>query len=130
MLFDEATDALWTAIGLGHSYRLATGFGTFAVETHTLYKAELLLGDATTAQSVVLGVDAKRLHVAHELHRERDGVVAAQQELMYLTVDLVTRRSVSWPAATRATLDAAAVAHAAIPRPAWVGRRIGLPPTG
>ncbi len=127
VLFDEATDALWQAIGLGESYRASTGCGTFAVETHTLYKAELLEGDATTAHSIVLGADRKRLHVAHELRRDRDGAVAALQELMYLTVDLSTRRSVPWPEATKASLDAASLAHARLPRPDWIGRRLALP---
>lgn len=128
VLFDEATDALWNAIGLGERYREATGCGTFAVETHTFYNAELLDGDATTAHSLVLGVDRKRLHIAHELRRDRDGVVAARQELMYLTVNLATRRSVPWPEAARTSLDAAAASHAGVPRPDWIGHRIALPP--
>ncbi len=127
VLFDEATDALWQAIGLGETYRDATGCGTFAVETHTLYKAELLEGDATTAHSFVLGADRKRLHIAHELRRDGDGAIAALQELMYLTVDLSTRRSVPWPEATMASLHAACLAHACLPRPDWVGRRLALP---
>ena len=127
VLFDEATDALWQAIGLGESYRLRTGCGTFAVETHTLYLAELVEGDGTLAESTIVGVDAKRLHIAHELRRERDGAVAARQELMYLTVDLSTRRSVAWPADTLAGLRHAAGVHNALPRPDWVGRRVALP---
>ncbi len=127
VLFDEATDALRRAIGLGEAYRVRTGFGTFAVETHTLYLAELVEGDATAAHSVVLGADRKRLHIAHELRRERDGVVAARQELMYLTVDLSTRRSVPWPEDTMAGLADAVAAHGVAARPDWVGRRIGLP---
>ncbi len=126
VLFDLATDALWPAIGLGSAYRGRTGLGTFAVETHTLYLGELVDGDETTSVSVVLGVDGKRLHVAHELRRARDGAVAARQELMYLTVDLVTRRSVPWPADTLAGLTAAAAAHAGV-RPDWVGRRVSTP---
>ncbi len=127
VLFDEATDALWQAIGLGEAYRHRTGCGTFAVETHTLYLGELLEGDATTAESLVIAVDAKRLHVAHELRRVRDGGIAARQELMYLTVDLATRRSVPWPAETRASLGAALAAHRAVALPDWVGRRIAMP---
>ena len=126
VLFDEATDALWTVLGLGDAYRARTGLGTFAVETHTLYLAELLDGDATIAHSLVLAADRKRLHIAHELWRDRDGAVAARQELMYLTVDLGTRRSVPWPADTFASLAAAQEAHASTARPDWVGRRIGL----
>ncbi len=130
VLCDEATDALWQAIGLGEAYRRQTGLGTFAVETHTLYLAELLDGDATTVDSLVLGVDAKRLHVAHELRRARDGATAARQELMYLTVDLSTRRSVAWPTDTLAALRRARAAHALAPRPDWVGRRVAMPTPG
>ena len=127
VLFDEATDALWQAIGLGEAYRRATGFGTFAVEAHTLYLAELLEGDESEAASLVLDADAKRLHVAHELRRLRDGVAVARQELMYLTVNLSTRRSVAWPEETLETLRAAAAAHGRVRRPEWVGRRVSMP---
>ena len=127
VLFDEATDALWQAIGLGEAYRRDTGYGTFAVEAHTLYVAELVEGDETEAVSFVLGIDAKRLHVAHELRRARDGAVAARQELMYLTVDLSARRSVAWPEPTLAGLRAAVAAHAGLPRPDWIGRRVAMP---
>jgi acyl-CoA thioester hydrolase len=127
VLFDEATDALWQAIGVGEAYRARSGCATFAAESHTLYMAELLLGDETTAHSLVLDVDAKRLHVAHELRRNHDDVVAARQELMFLNVDLATRRSAPWPAATLASLRDARDAHAAVRRPEWVGRRIAMP---
>ena len=127
VLFDVATDHLWQAIGLGEAYRVRTGFGTFAVETHTLYKAELVEGDGTSAASVVVGVDRKRLHIAHELRRDSDGAVAALQELMYLTVDLSTRRSVPWPDDTFAAIQLACRSHATLPRPDWVGRRIAMP---
>jgi acyl-CoA thioester hydrolase len=127
VLFDEATDALWRAIGVGEAYRAQTGCATFAAETHTLYKAELLLGDETTAHSLVLDADAKRLHIAHELRRTHDDVVAARQELLFLNVDLATRRSAPWPIDTLASLQAARAAHAGVPRPDWVGRRIAMP---
>ena len=122
---DMATDALWGAIGLGEDYA-ASGCGTFAVETHTMYVAELRQGDNTQASSLVLDVDAKRLHVAHELTRAADGAVSARQELLYLNVDLTTRRVVPWQAETLAELQAARTAHAHL-RPTWVGRRCAMP---
>ena len=126
VLLDVATDRLWNAVGLGEAYRVRTGFGTFAVETHTLYVGELREGDDTVALSTVLGVDAKRLHIAHELQLAAGGAVSCRQELMYLTVDLSTRRSVPWPADTLAGLKAAMRAHAGV-RPEWVGRRCAMP---
>lgn len=121
LLFDEATDALWQSLGLGDAIR-ATGSGTFAVETHTLYRAELMEREAVRVHSVVLAADGKRLHVAHEMRRERDGVISAQQELLYLCVDLATRRVTTWPG-EMATRLADRVGAA----PDWVGRRVAMP---
>lgn len=126
VLMDVATDALWDAIGLGGAYQAATGCGTFAVETHTLYVGELREGEDTGAASVVIGADAKRLHVAHELVKAADGAVSARQELLYLNVDLSTRQVVPWRAETLARLLAAQDAHARV-QPGWLGRRCAMP---
>jgi acyl-CoA thioester hydrolase len=126
LLFDWATDALWAPIGLGDELR-AIGRGTFAAESHTLYRAELLEAESVMIDSLVLGLDEKRLHVAHEMRRVRDDAVSAQQELMYLSVDLGTRRVAPWPGAVLALLREAEAAHAPLPRPGWVGRRVAMP---
>jgi acyl-CoA thioester hydrolase len=125
VLFDAATDALYEAIGLGRDYR-ATEHGTFAVETHTIYATELVLGDRARVTSQILGFDAKRLHLAHEMHRAADGALAAAQELLLLHVDLRVRKVVPWLPQVGPRLQAAAAVHAALPRPEWVGRRITL----
>ena len=121
LLFDEATDALWGPLGLGQAIR-AAGFGTFAVETHTQYRAELMEGETVGVRSAVLGADGKRLHVAHEMRRMRDGVVSAQQELLYLCVNMETRRAAAWPGEIGARL-AGRVGAA----PEWAGRRVMMP---
>lgn len=126
VLFDWATDALWARIGLGDAYR-SSGHGTFAAESHILYRAELAAKESVVVTAQILGLDAKRLHVAHEMRRVRDGVVAALQELMYLSVSLQTRHVVPWPETVFAGLRTAAEAHAALPRPDWVGRRVAMP---
>jgi len=125
VLFDWATDALWGAIGLGDPFR-ASGFGTFAAESHILYRAELLAGEAVTVTGRILGVDAKRLHVAYEMGKA-DGTLPAQQEIMYLCVHLGTRRVAVWPEPVAAGLHEAARDHAGLPRPDWVGRRLAMP---
>ena len=49
VLFDAGNGrALGRRSGSARHYRAATGFGTFAVETHTLYRAELLSRATTT----------------------------------------------------------------------------------
>ncbi|HYZ62153.1 MAG TPA: thioesterase family protein [Acetobacteraceae bacterium] len=126
MLFDWATDQLWDAIGLGETFRNA-GHGTFAAESHIFYRAELVAGETVAMTAQVLGADAKRLHVAHEMRRVGDGVVAAQQELMYLSVSLETRRVTPWPEPFASAVLSAAADHAALARPDWVGRRVAMP---
>jgi acyl-CoA thioester hydrolase len=127
VLFDFATDLLFEAIGIGRQYKEATGHGTFVVETHNRYERELLEGDRVRVASRILGADAKRLHLAHEMFRCADGARSATQELMFLSIDLTRRGVVPFlPEACAAVLCAAA-AHAVLPRPDWAGRHIAMP---
>ncbi len=127
VLFDYATDALFDAIGIGRQYKDRTGNGTFVVETHNLYERELLLGDRVRVSTQILGLDGKRLHLAHQMFMIGNAQRAATQELMYLHVDLATRRVTPFPDAVRERVAAAAAAHAALARPDWAGRRITMP---
>ena len=45
VVFDLATDALYTALDIGEAYREASGNSCFTAETHTLYEREVHLGD-------------------------------------------------------------------------------------
>jgi acyl-CoA thioester hydrolase len=127
VLFDYATDALFDALGIGLRYKEATNHGTFAVESHNLYERELLVGERVRITTQILGTDSKRLHFAHEMFSLASGQRAAAQELLYLHIDLVARRVVSWPAEVRERLAEAAAAHSRLPRPDWAGRRIAMP---
>ncbi len=122
VLFDAATDVLFDQIGLGAAYRESEAASLFAVETHTVYRRELLAGAQVRIDAQVLGVGAKRLHVAHEMF-DSDAACAATQKILFVHVSLRTRQSIvfSSPAALRLS--------SAVPKagpPAWVGRRIIL----
>ena len=127
VLFDYATDLLFDALDLGRPYRVATDNGTFVTETHNRYERELLVGDKVRVAVQILFADDKRLHLAHEMFRLDDGARAATQELLFIHVSLKERRVTPFPAALKARVHAAAAAHAALPRPAWVGRYVGMP---
>jgi acyl-CoA thioester hydrolase len=127
VLFDCATDLLFDAIGIGKEYKQTTNHGTFVVETHNCYERELLVGEEVRVASQILGADAKRLHLAHEMFKLPNGQRSATQELMFLSIDLAHRRVVPFLPDARRRVAAAAAAHANIPKPEWIGRHVALP---
>lgn len=128
VLFDYATDLLFETIGIGRDYKRATNYGTFVVETHNLYECELLTGERVRIVSQIVGADDKRLHLAHEMFRLTTGERSAMQELMFLSIDLAKRRVVPFLPEALQQVAAAAVAHAGLPRPPWLGRHIAIRP--
>lgn len=120
VVFDRGTDAWLHLAGMGEAYR-ASGNTVFAVETHTLYRRELRRDEAMTVRSWLIGADAKRLHLAHEMMA--DGQIVAMQEVMFVHVSLETRKVTPLPddAASRVA------ALAGEPAPPWAGRKLGLP---
>jgi acyl-CoA thioester hydrolase len=127
VLFDHALDLLCADWDLDWAYTKRTEMGMFAVETHTLYEQELVLGDRVQVQSWALAVDAKRVHVAQEMFRLPDMARACCWEAMMLHVDLTRRKVVPWPGVQRTRIAATVAAHAALVRPDWVGRKVAMP---
>jgi acyl-CoA thioester hydrolase len=126
VLFDYATDLMFDELDLGLAYRRRTDLGTFVTETHNRYERELLVGDKVSVAIQILFADDKRLHLAHEMFPLGSGERVATQELLFLHVDLKARRACPFPAELYARVHAAAAAHAALPRPDWVGRHVGM----
>jgi acyl-CoA thioester hydrolase len=96
VVFDLATDALWPSLNLGETFR-ARGLGTFAVESWQGYVREVVLDMPLSAESAVLAYDSKRLLVRHRLNHAEEGWLSAENEVLYLCVDLKARRAASWP---------------------------------
>jgi acyl-CoA thioester hydrolase len=127
VLFDQATDILFDELGLGLDYRRDRQLGTFVAETHNRYERELLVGAGVRVATQILGLDDKRLYLGHEMFALDGGHRTATQELMFLHVDLAARRVSPFPGDLYARVSAAAAAHADLPRPDWIGRRIAMP---
>jgi acyl-CoA thioester hydrolase len=126
VVFDLATDAFLSWVGLGQAYREAHEVTTFCLEAHVTYHREVRAGDPLRFTTLLLAHDAKRLHYIHEMHHAADGYLAATNELMSLHVSQRTRRSAPMAADVVARLARIQRAHDALPRPPQAGRRIGL----
>ena len=125
LAFDRATDALYDRLGLGWS-TLEQGRSLFTLAMNVDYLNEVLAGEPVRISSVVLDSDAKRLHYFHAMARERDGVLAATNEVTAINVGMVARKSEPFPEAIAQRLAAMAAAHSTLPRPPQVGRTLGL----
>ena len=112
VVFDMATDQLWPHIGLGPGFK-ARGLGTFAAETWVSYLREVHEGAPLVATNEVLGFDSKRLLARHELLHAEEGWVAAENEVLYLCVDMAVRRVTTWPGEVQALFAARATGRPA-----------------
>jgi acyl-CoA thioester hydrolase len=86
LIFSQSTDALMDRIGLDAPYRARTGCTLYTVEMHLHYLQEVKAADTAEVVLRILGLDAKRIHVALELNRKGKTGVAASAEVMLLHV--------------------------------------------
>jgi len=122
LAFTEATEAFLDHVGLGAAYQARTGSGVYTAESHLCFVSGVASGAALAYRTQLLGHDAKRLHVFHQMTSA--GVLAATCELMFLHVsrDHVT----PMPAEAAAAVAALAAAHAPLPHPEQAGRHIAM----
>ncbi len=121
LIFSYATDALMDTLGLDSENREPSGHALVTLELHLNYLHEVKLGAEVEVHTQLIAHDAKRLHLYHSLHRVGDDKELAGNEQMLMHVDL------AGPQATLQRLAAISAAQAELPRPALLGRVIGLP---
>ena len=127
LIFSYATDALMDTLGLDSDNREASGHSLFTLELHLNYLHEVKRGADVEVQTQLIAHDAKRLHLYHSLHLVGDEKALAGNEQMLLHVDLAGPHSAPFTEATLARLATISSAQAELPRPALLGRVIGLP---
>lgn len=127
VLFDQGIDGLFAHLGLGAAYRAARGMTTYSVEAHVCYLREVPPGAHVRITSQIVGLDAKRLHVFQEMVHE-DGWRAATLESLSLSIDQRGEKpkAAPFPDDVHQRIAAMARAHAELPRPDRVGRRIEM----
>src|SRR5438552_5925840 len=126
VVFDLATDEFMRWIGLDAEHRRTQRVTTFCLESHLTYHREVREGDALRFTTQLLAHDAKRLHYFHAMYHATEGYLAATNELMSLHVALETRRGATMASDVLGRLATIQRAHGELPRPAQVGRVIGL----
>ena len=122
----DTTDAFLRRIGILGPY-IDTGRSYYTVETHIRHLGEAHAGDRLVVATRLLGHDAKRLHLFHELTRAEDAAVIATGEHMLLHVDRNEGRTVPAPDEILAVLDEIAESQRDLPWPEGAGNRVNGP---
>ena len=126
LIFDEATDAYKSYVGIDDDYRQKHNFSTFAAELHVTYIMEVHLNDTVDIKTQLIDHDAKRHHFIHQMIERNSGDLCATMEVMSLHIDLTTRRTKPFPAEVYDRISDLMKRHAALPRPKQVGSVIGI----
>ena len=127
VLFDRCVDEAYELIGCGLVYLEQTRHSTFTAEVHVRYLRELHEGDPVRATFQLLDYDAKRIHYFQELRHAEEGWLSATSENMTLHVDMTAKKTAPFPDFIAAQLARMKAAHAHLPLPDGVGRRIAMP---
>ncbi|NQV43377.1 MAG: thioesterase family protein [Rhodospirillales bacterium] len=124
--FDLATDDAFNFFGIDDQHREKSNCSTFTLELHVNYLLEIMEGEPFLVHTTVLAVDAKRLHLFHEMFHAKTGELVATNEIMFVHVDMKKRRSTPFHDHILARLQEIAAVHASLPRPPNAGRSIGF----
>ena len=124
--FGDNADAFFRYFGIDETYRTEGG-SLYTAETHLHHLRETSEGDQLTFTLQVLGVDAKRVHIVHELHRADTGELVATAEQLLLHVNIAEGKVAPMPDYLLARLRDICEAHARLPVPKYVGHVMGLP---
>src|SRR5258708_39605815 len=84
-VFGDAMDALYRRVGVDEAYR-ATGRMFYTVESHVMHYAEVRVAEPIQTTTRIVGLDDKRVHANHQMHRGPDGVLLATGEQLHLHV--------------------------------------------
>ncbi|HMN51588.1 MAG: thioesterase family protein [Xanthobacteraceae bacterium] len=127
VLIDRAVDEAFALVGLGPEYLKERSHSFFTAECHVRYLRELQAGQSVRTTIRLIDYDEKRIHFFAELYHAVEGWMSATSEQMALHVDMASKKVVPLPDDVLDRLAAMKAAHAALPAPEGIGRKIGMP---
>ena len=123
-----ATDVLFHYVGVDDAYR-AGGHSFYTVETHIHYLVEVARGEPLRITTQLLGLDAKRLHLHHEILHGGSSALLCTLEQMLVHVNMVAGRSAVILPGVFSALEAIAAAHEGLAIPSQVGSVMSISPS-
>ena len=124
--FDRGSDPFFDYCGLGWDYTRQGVGSIFSTACNLDFRRELLAGDALRVTTRLVDHNEKLLHLQAHLFHADSGELAAVQEILFMHVSLVTRRSTAIPGPSLARLRAVLEAHRQLPAPEGLNRALGI----
>jgi carnitine 3-dehydrogenase len=122
----DSTDAFLREIGIVGPY-IDAGRSYYTVETHIRHLGEAHGGDRLYVATRLLGHDAKRLHLFHELRRDADDELIATGEHLLLHVNRAAGKTTPATPEILAALETVADAQHELPWPEGAGNHVRGP---
>ena len=122
--FENATRAFFRHLDLSQEYRERSNHAFFAAETHLTFEREVKLGDTLQFTTQLLGWSPKWINCLHCMIHKDEGYLAATNQLLFVHVDLETRKSAPMPQPQQQSLAQLMKAHGELPIPPQAGRAI------
>jgi acyl-CoA thioester hydrolase len=122
---DEANWAFWNWINAPQTIDARDGHEYVIVETHVVYRAELVEGAAFAIETQLTDLDDKRYILFHRV-LDADAELVATNEVKCLGFDLGSRRPEPWRPVVAERLQRVHDAHAPLGRPEQAGAGIVL----
>ena len=104
-LFGKAFGRFAQRFGFDRDYMQSNQVGSFALESHIRYLAEVHVGNHVTIRTRLLGRSAKRLHFIHFMSVDETGALAATQENISAHIDMRIRRTSPFPESITTRFD-------------------------
>ena len=113
-LFSCATGEIFKLVGLTRTYFESNQAGTFALEQHIRYLAEVRAGQKVSMRTRLVGRSAKLFHFIHFLVNDSTGALAATGESIGAHIDMRIRRTSPLPPEITALYDRLLAQHQAL----------------
>jgi acyl-CoA thioester hydrolase len=126
VLIDRSVDEAFALVGLGPDYPKQRGHSFFTAECHVRYLRELQAGEVVRTTIRLVDYDEKRIHFFAELYHAHEGWMSATSEQLALHVNMLSKKVAAFPDDVLDRLAAMKAAHAALPAPEGIGRKIGM----
>ena len=124
--FDEAIGDLFRFLGLDRNYRKTNKIATYCGDFHIRYVRELHKHAPLKIQSQLIACDEKRIHLCQSMYHASKDYLAAQSEVIYLHIDLNTKRVGPMADVLFTRVKKMCEEHSELPKPDNLGRVIGL----